>query len=166
MEEDELMNRKMRLLTTLLVIVVGGILIWKSTANRLDGLKASDDSLSMALAERWGSGLPKGYEKEVADDLDTCGCLFARLTYAESVEDLLANWETVDSDLATAFDTVVETQLAAEIPEAHRNLLETGRPAPEDDWIGYSMTEGEAELVLLYDPGEQVMYVAERQPMS
>ena len=29
------MNRKVRILTTLLVIVVGGILIWKSTANRL-----------------------------------------------------------------------------------------------------------------------------------
>ncbi len=160
------MNRKVRILTTLLVIVVGGILIWKSTANRLDRLKGSDDSLSVALAERWGSGLPKGYEKQVADDLDTCGCLFAKLLYEEPVDDLLENWEPVDEDLTTAFDAIVETQLAAEISEENRELVETSRPQPESDWIGYRMTEGEAELVLLYSPRGQLMYVAERQPVS
>ena len=158
------MNRKVRLLTTLLVIVVGGILIWKSTSSRLDGMKASDDSLSVALAERWGAGLPKGYEKEVADDLDTCGCLFARLTYGEAVDGLLTNWEPADEAITASFNAIVDAQLAAEIPEDHRELVETARPAPEADWIGYQMTEGEAELVLLYDPAGQILYLAERQP--
>ena len=160
------MNRKVRILTTLLVIVVGGILIWKSTANRLDRLKGSDDSLSVALAERWGSGLPKGYDKQVADDLDTCGCLFAKLLYEEPVDDLLENWKPVDENLTTGFNAIVETQLAAEISEENRELVETSRPQPESDWIGYRMTEGEAELVLLYDPADQIMFVAEQQPGS
>ena len=158
------MSRKMRILTTLLVIIVGGILVWKFTTSRLDGLKASQDSLSQDLAQRWGAGLPKGYEKQVADDLDTCGCLFARLLFKEPVEDLLKNWEPVDEDLTAAFDAIVETQLEADIAEENRNLVETSRPQPESDWIGYSVAEGEAELVLLYSPQEQLMYVAERQP--
>lgn len=158
------MNAKLRIFTTILVVVVGGILVWKSTSSRLDGMKASDDSLSTALAERWGAGLPKGYEKEVADDLDESGCLFARLTYETQVDDLLENWEPVDEDLTTAFDAIVETQLAAEIPKDHRELVERARPVPETDWIGYQMTEGEAELVLLYDPAGQIMFIAERQP--
>lgn len=160
------MNAKLRIFTTILVVVIGGILVWKSTSSRLDGMKASDDSLSTALAERWGAGLPKGYEKEVADDLDESGCLFARLTYETQVDDLLSNWETVDEALTTAFDTIVDAQLAAEIPEDHRELVETARPAPEADWIGYQMTDGEAELVLLYSPRGQLMYVAEFQPGS
>lgn len=160
------MNRKMRLLTTLLVVVVGGILIWKSTSSSLSRMSGSDDSLSVELSERWGSGLPKGYEKEVADDLDTCGCLFARLTYEDAVDDLLANWETVTGEITEAFDAIVDAQLSADIPEADRELVEKARPQPGADWIGYKMTEGEAELVLLYDTDGQMMYVAERQPLS
>ena len=159
------MNRKFRLLTTLLVVVVGGVILWKSTASRLSRMGGSDDSLSLALAERWGSGLPKGYEKEVADDLDTCGCLFARLTYEDAVDDLLENWEPVDEELTAAFDAIVDAQLEAEIPQDHRDLVESARPQPESDWIGYELTDGDGTLVLLYDGDGPIMYVAERQPL-
>ena len=160
------MNRKLRLLSALLVVVIGGVVLWKSTSSRLDSMRASDDSLSLALAERWGAGLPDGYAKEVADDLDTCGCLFARLTYEDAVDDLLQNWEPVDGALTAAFDAIAEMHLAAELPEDHRTLIESARPQPAESWIGYEMTEGEAALVLLYDPDGRIMYLAERQPVS
>ena len=51
------MSRRMRILTTLLVVVVGSIVLWKATAAKLEqeAGQVSDDSLSQGIAERWGA---------------------------------------------------------------------------------------------------------------
>lgn len=143
------MNKYVRILTVVLVILVGGFFVYRSTSNKIARLRGSTDSFSLELSERWGAGLPDGYTKEVDDRLDTDGTLYAELTYSESITDLLAKWEPVDEELAAAF-----TALAPD----------TAPEPPVGDWLSYEMTDGDARLILLYDPTSYILYVAESQP--
>ena len=104
------MSRRMRILTTLLVVVVGSIVLWKTTAAKLEqeAGQVSDDSLSQGIAERWGGGLPAGFTKEEADDLERTGHLFARLTYTAAVEDLLEAWEPAAPEVADEFQNLMD----------------------------------------------------------
>lgn len=143
------MNKYVRVLTVILVILVGGFFVYRSTSNKIDRLRGSQDSFSLELAERWGAGVPDGYTKEVDDRLDTDGTLYAELTYSESIGDLLTKWEPLDEDLAADF-----TALAPD----------TAPEPPVGDWLSYEMTDGDAQLILLYDPAKFILYVAESQP--
>ncbi|MGO5113489.1 hypothetical protein ACTQ33_00410 [Candidatus Avoscillospira sp. LCP25S3_F1] len=143
------MNKYVRIVTVVLVILVGGFFVYRSTSNKIEQLRGSQDSLSLELADRWGAGLPDGYTKEVDDRLDTDGTLYAKLTYSKSIADLLAKWEPVDETLAADFTAIAPAD--APMP-------------PVGDWLGYELTDGDARLVLLYDPAAYVLYVVESQP--
>lgn len=163
------MNRNMKLLVTLVIIVVASIVLWKSTSRTVNEMKAeqaeqvSDDSLSMGIHERWGGGLPAGYEAQVADDLEAGGYLFARLTYQEPVEDLLEKWENADEEILADFKALVDAQLALpELPEEHRTLLESVEPWPDETWLAYTASGKDGgQIILLYGPETMTMYVAE-----
>ena len=58
------MNRYVRIITVVLVVLVGGFFVYRSTSNKIEQLRGSQDSLSLELADRWGAGLPDGYTKE------------------------------------------------------------------------------------------------------
>ena len=147
--EELYMNRYVRIITVILVVLVGGFFVYRSTSNKIEQLRGSQDSLSLELAERWGAGLPDGYTKEVDDRLETDGILYARLTYSKSIADLLTKWEPVGEMLAADFTAIAP----ADAPTP-----------PVGDWLGYKMTDGDAQLVLLYDPTGYILYVAESQP--
>ena len=148
MEELD-MNRYVRIITVVLVVLVGGFFVYRSTSNKIEQLRGSQDSLSLELADRWGAGLPDGYTKEVDDRLETDGVLYAQLTYSKSIADLLAKWEPVDETMAADFTAIAPDD--APTP-------------PVGDWLGYQLMDGDAQLVLLYDPVHYILYVAESQP--
>ena len=87
--------------------------------------------------------------KEVDDRLETDGILYAQLTYSKSIADLLAKWEPVDETMAADFTAIAP----ADAPTP-----------PVGDWLGYQLMDGDAQLVLLYDPVHYILYVAESQP--
>ena len=162
------MSRNWKLLVTLVIIVVASVVLWKSTSRTLDEVKAeqagqvSGDDLSLGIQDRWGGGLPAGYEAQVADDLEDGGHLFARLTYIEPVEDLLEKWESADGETLAEFRALVEAQLALpDLSEEHRTLLQSVEPQPDGTWLAYTVSGESGRLLLLYDPDSLVMYVAE-----
>ena len=161
------MSRRMRILTTLLVVVVGSIVLWKATAAKLEqeAGQVSDDSLSQGIAERWGGGLPAGFTKEEADDLERTGHLFARLTYTAAVEELLEAWEPAAPEVADEFQNLMDAHRSDQgLSAAHRALLDRAEPEPTEEWLAYRLEqEGRpgAQIILLYDPQAMVMYVAE-----
>ena len=157
-------SRTLRILSVLMVLVVGSIVLWKMTSRTLEQNQASADPLSQAIAERWGGGLPDGYTAETADDLERGGCLFARLAYGDSVAGVLENWGDVSEEEAAAFADITAAHAALpDLPEDHRALLEAV-PTPGDGWLGYLQQEDGARIVLLYDPDGNLLYVAEQQP--
>ena len=162
------MNRKLRIVLTLLVVAVGLFLIWKSVSNKMARLEGSEESLSVSIAQRWGGGLPDGYTKEVADDLEADGYLLARLTYQEDVSDQLQAWGEAEEAEINAFFNLREAHLQEkDLPETHRKLLEDVQPQPGEGWLGYlgEQPEGQAgQIVLLYDPDNWILYVAEYWP--
>ncbi|MCI8526184.1 MAG: hypothetical protein HFF17_09735 [Oscillospiraceae bacterium] len=160
------MNRKYRIAAMVLVFLVAMAVAWKIGVAKLreETDRVSDDALSLGLGERWGGGLPAGYTAEIADDLASAGHLYARLMYQESVEDLLAKWDAPEAGETEGFAALTAAHAAADIPAAHRALLEDAAVEPDGDWLAFSAEQDGARLILLYDRADMVLYLAEAHP--
>ena len=116
-----------RIITVVLVVLVGGFFVYRSTSNKIEQLRGSQDSLSLELADRWERVFPTATPRRVDDRLETDGILYAQLTYSKSIADLLAKWEPVDEAMAADFTAIAP----ADAPHA-----------AVGDWLGYQLTDG------------------------
>lgn len=157
------MERKTKMYILILVIAAALLAAWRigSSVLREDAAPVSDDALSAGIAERWGGGLPAGYEAEIADDLDETGHLFARLQYQEDVSSLLEKWRAPTKAQLADYQAMLTAHAAEAISEEHLALLARGASAGEGDFLAFSSEKDGAKLLLLYDRGERVLYLAE-----
>ena len=158
-------GKQLRILSVVAVLLLGSFLVWRYTADQMAAPEMADDALGQGIIDRWEAGLPAGYTAETADDLDR-GHLYAVLTYADGAGDVLTGaWEAAGPEAAAAFQTMTAAHAALpDLDAAHAQLL-AAAPTPGDGWLGAHLTDGDAEIVLLYDPDGGVLYLAERQPV-
>lgn len=157
------MNRRMQIFLIVLLVIASIFFLVRQKAPDV-----STDSLSMGLADRWGGGLPSGYTAEAADDLETAGYQYACLTYEEDISSQLSAWSAAGDAEVSAFEELLTAHLAAEqLPEEHRELLESCSITPDETWLAFLGQDEEnpdEKIVLLYDPEGLQLYLEERLP--
>ena len=151
-----------------LAVLIALIAVFWIQFTQDDPSPVSQDSLSQEIIDRWGAGLPDGFEKvEINGILDGKGYLFARLSYQESVSSLLANWKTVTPETEDNFYALLDEYADQNtLSQEQQKQLEEYRPHIEDNWISFSMRDEEntaSVIFLLYDQSSNVMYILEKQ---
>ena len=164
------MNKKLQIAMVILSIVFVIVIFWRLNSSKKMDMLVSHDALSEGIADRWGGGLPAGYEKIQVGrvDREKGGSIFARLEFEKPVGELLDNWIDAGEEGVRAFDALLDLQLSNEtLSEEDRETIEKNRPRPEEDWLSYHREgekDRESKLALLCRPDGKVIYVAEYQP--
>lgn len=162
------LNQKRTFISIAFAVLIALLVLFWFHHSQNDKPVVSEDSLSQEIIDRWGAGLPDGFEKtEVNDMRDGKGFLFARLHYGEPVGSLLQNWKTVTPEAIDGFNQILDAHAAMEnLTEEHQTLLAENRPQVQENWVYYSLTDPDhpqAVIYLLYDSKSQLMYIAEKQ---
>ena len=161
------LNRKTQIIILVLIglsLIAALVYVFFRTSG-METPAASTDDLGQGIIDRWGAGLPEGYSAVYVDSLEAEGYLFARLTYETSVNEVLAQWNTVDDALSGEYFEIYNKHCAAQsLSDKDASLLESNKPYPNFTWIGYKLTGDNGEvLILLYDTVNSEMFLAEQQ---
>lgn len=154
-----------RILVTIVIMLLIPFILFSLGRAKV---KISDDPLSEGIVERWGAALPAGFTKESVEHIaDGKGYNFAKLHFEKEISDILAKWEVPDETVKTAFDAVIDAQLADEKTSAEdAAFIEQNRPDWSLEYKAFMLTDEEkpgARLLLCYQVQMQTMIVAEEQ---